>query len=75
MFWPQGHYLNKLGRGLLGDALYQISRLCGFRRISPYISLCKNVTLRGGAIFGPWGKQWCLWAKYLLPCYCQRRQL
>ena len=26
-FWPQGHNLNKLGRGLLGDAKYQISRL------------------------------------------------
>ena len=26
-FWPQGHNLNKLGRGLLGDAPYQISRL------------------------------------------------
>ena len=26
-FWPKGHNLNKLGRGLLGDATYQISRL------------------------------------------------
>ena len=25
-FWPQGYNLNKLGRGLLGDATYQISR-------------------------------------------------
>ena len=24
--WPQGHYLNKLGSGQLGDATYQISR-------------------------------------------------
>ena len=24
---PQGHYLNKLGIGLLGDAAFQISRL------------------------------------------------
>ena len=24
--WPQGHYLNKLGSGPLGDATYQISR-------------------------------------------------
>ena len=22
-FWPKGYYLNKLGRGLLGDATYQ----------------------------------------------------
>ena len=26
-FWLQGHDLNKFGRGLLGDATYQISRL------------------------------------------------
>ena len=26
-FWPKGHNLNKHGRGLLGDATYQISRL------------------------------------------------
>ena len=26
-FWPQGHNLNKLGRGPLGDATYQISRI------------------------------------------------
>ena len=26
-FWPQGYILNKLGRGPLGDATYQISRL------------------------------------------------
>ena len=26
-FWPQGYNLNKLGRGSLGDASYQISRL------------------------------------------------
>ena len=26
-FWPQGHTLNKLGRGLLYCATYQISRL------------------------------------------------
>ena len=26
-FWPQGHYLNNVGRGLLVDATYQISTL------------------------------------------------
>ena len=26
-FWPQGHNVNKLGRGPLLDATYQISRL------------------------------------------------
>ena len=29
-FWPQGHNLNKLGRGLLGHATYQISRFYDF---------------------------------------------
>ena len=27
LFWPQGHYLNKLVTGLLDDATYQISML------------------------------------------------
>ena len=33
-FWPEGHNLNKLGRGLLGDATYQYqgSMPCGFRQ-------------------------------------------
>ena len=26
-FWPKGHNLNKLGRGPLDEATYQISRL------------------------------------------------
>ena len=26
-FWPQGHNMNKLTRGPLGDATYEISRL------------------------------------------------
>ena len=26
-FWPQGYYLNNIGRGPLGDATYQISQL------------------------------------------------
>ena len=26
-FWPQGHNLIKIGRGLQGDATYQISKL------------------------------------------------
>ena len=29
-FWPQGYILNKLDRGLLGDAKYQISRVWAF---------------------------------------------
>ena len=29
-FWPQGHHMNNLGRDLLGDATYQISKLYTF---------------------------------------------
>ena len=28
--WPQGHHMNNLIRGLLGDATYEISKLCTF---------------------------------------------
>ena len=31
-FCPQGHNLNKLGRGPLGDATNQTLRPCGFRQ-------------------------------------------
>ena len=45
-FWPKGHNLNNLGRCLLGDSTYKISRPCSFRQdffhISLYISLCKT---------------------------------
>ena len=58
-FWPQGYKLNKLGRGLLGDASYQISRLLRQRRFfrgSPYISLCKTCDPLDGAIFDNHGR-------------------
>ena len=60
-FYPQGHDLNKLGRGPPGDAKYQISRLYAIwfqtRRFFMfyYISLRKTCDPRGGAIFGPRG--------------------
>ena len=28
--WPQGHHMNNLRRGPLGDATYQVSKLCTF---------------------------------------------
>ena len=28
--WPQGHHMNNLSRGSLGDATYKISKLCTF---------------------------------------------
>ena len=31
LFWPKGHNLNKLGRDLLDNAAYQISRLYALR--------------------------------------------
>ena len=52
-FWPQGHDLNKLGRGLLDDATYQISRLnvLWFQRrrvlhVFPISAYVKHVTPR-----------------------------
>ena len=58
-FWPQGNNLNKLGRGQLSDATYQLSKLSvvGFsdKKIFPcftYISLCNTYDPWGGAILG-----------------------
>ena len=60
-----GHDLNKLGRGLLDDATYQISMLQAlwfqtrrFFQCFSYISLCKTCDPRGGPIFGPRGIIW-----------------
>ena len=30
-FWPKGHNLNRLGRGLLGDATQNIKALCMYK--------------------------------------------
>ena len=57
-FQPQGHNLNKLGRGPLGDATYKISRLYALwvqTRFYHVFPLCKTCDSWGGAIFGPWG--------------------
>ena len=45
----KGYNLNKLGRGPLGDASYQIS--IDFSRFL-YINLCKAIDPQGGTIFG-----------------------
>ena len=54
-FWPQGHNLNKLGRGPLGDATYHISSLTlmvsekKIFQCFPYLlSLCKQLDTRAG---------------------------
>ena len=60
-FWPQGHNLNKLDRGPLGDATYQISRLrcvVSDKKIFShftYLRQYKKFDTQGGAIFGPRG--------------------
>ena len=53
---------NKLSRGLLVDATYQISRLYAmwfqtriFFSCFPYISICTTCDPGGGPIFGPSG--------------------
>ena len=62
IFGPREIILNKLGRGPLGDATYQISRLYAlwflsdkkiFFMLLPYISQCETSDPLGGAIFGP----------------------
>ena len=60
-FWPHEYNFNKLGRGLLVDASYQISRLKAlwfktrrFFHVSPYISLCKTCD-PGAGHFWPQG--------------------
>ena len=63
-FWPLMYNLNKLGRGPLGDATYQTSRLYAlwfqtrrFHCVFP-ICLCKTCDLRGSPIFGLRGIVW-----------------
>ena len=56
-FWPQGHNLNKYGRGLLGDAVITNIKALGLLvsdkkifSMFPYIRQCN-----GGANFSPKG--------------------
>ena len=62
-FCSQGHYLNKLCRGLLDDATYQLSRLCvwGFLMrffMFPYISQCKTGDPRAYIIWAYLASRW-----------------
>ena len=56
-FLPQGHNLNKLGRGPLGYIKAQGLKVSDKKMFScfPYISLCKTCDLWGGATFGRMG--------------------
>ena len=56
-FWPQGHYLNELGKGPLGDATYKFkyqgSKAYGFRQEDFFMffliyAFVKHVTPRLG---------------------------
>ena len=60
-FWPQGHNLNKLGIGPLGDATYKILRLKSlwfqtrrFYHVFPFLAYVKYVT-QGLTHFWPKG--------------------
>ena len=78
-FSPKGYNLNKLGRGPLGDATYQISRLYTvyalwlktrrFSHVFPYISLCKTCNPQSGAIFGPRDIIWTNLVESTSGCY------
>ena len=59
-FWPQGNYLNNLGRGPLGEAMCQISNIKGLGlllsdkkifKVFPYMGLCKTSDPWSRAIF------------------------
>ena len=69
------HNLNKLGRGPLGDATYQISRPmpCGSRQedffMLLYISLCKTCALRVGSILTSEAKFEQTWQGSTRCCY------
>ena len=57
-YWPHGYNLNKLGRGLLGDASYQVSRPCGFSQeyffmFFPIKAYVKHVTPGVGHFLAP----------------------
>ena len=84
-FWPQGHYMNNLGRSPPGDATYQISKLCTFyfqrRRILKFSFFCSYVSNmcpppptcdpRGGASLGDATYQ----ISKLCTFYFQRRRI
>ena len=60
-FWPQDHHMNKLGRGQLADATYQISKFCTLqfqrRRILKFsfsVPMFQTCDPLGGASFDPW---------------------
>ena len=64
-FWPQGHYMNNLGRDPLGDARFQISKLCTFlfqrkkiSKFSFFVPMFRPCDSQGGANFDPRGIIW-----------------
>ena len=65
LFWPQGYYLNRLGRSPLGDATYQISRLWAlwfqtrrFFHVLTFIGLWKNMWPLAGSAVAQWKSSW-----------------
>ena len=60
LFWPQGHFMNKLDRGPQGDATCKISNLYAFKfqrrrflKFSFFVPMLKLFIPRGGANFDP----------------------
>ena len=59
-FWPQGHFMNKLGRGPQGDATYKISNLHAFQfqrkrilKIGCFVPIFWLVTPGAGLVLTP----------------------
>ena len=64
-FWAKGHHMNKLGKGVLGNATYQISKLHALHfqrrkvlKIGCFVPMFHLVTLRCRANFDPRGIIW-----------------
>ena len=64
-FWPQGHFMNKLGRGSQGDATYKIWNLYAFQfqrrrilKIGLFVPMFQLVTPGVGLVLAPRGIIW-----------------
>ena len=56
-FDPKGHHMNKIDKGLQGDATYQKSKLCPFQfqrrrilKLAFFVPMFQLVTLRMGSV-------------------------
>ena len=77
-FWPQGHHMNKLGRGPTRDATYQISKLYIFKfqrkrivMFAVFVSMFQLVTPRAGSVLTPGASHEQIWSRSTRRCCIQ----